>query len=759
MSSEVGSGQVAIHPVFKGFRSLVTKEVDGATKDAARGFRTGFQKTGDQTGAAAGKGFRKAFTSNAQGAATAVLKQMTADVAKSAREVSAARLKEQDAAGKVRLAESQLAEARKRYAAGSSQVIRGEERFASVQRTLASAQDLTRVASDRLTGAKKSLAVASEQAGAASQKAGGGIRAAFSGLGSMVSGVAGGISNAFRASMGAIAHVAAQTAQVVGNTFLGIGAAITATLGASLIGGFGRLVAIENAEAKLRALGNSAEDVKTIMTNALAAVKGTSFGLDEAATIAASAVAAGIKPGQQLEKYLKLTADAATIAGVPLSEMGSILNKVTTNQKAYSAELNQLADRGIPIYQWLAEEYGVTAAELRDMVAEGKVDAETYRKVIEENIGGAALSAGDTTTGAWKNVRAAMNRLGAGILGTTMPIFKDLFNTITLGLDFATAAITPFTDKFGEGFVAKVAPALETIRGIMTELSARPEGFSITDVVDEIVAAFPALQPALDLFNVLAPILPVVRDGIAEILPALAPLIPVLAQAVVELLPGLVEIILALLPIIPPLVEMIAGLRPVLSFVADILVRLIEHLNGGIAAFSALFGLLAGDVSVDDFLETARGIPGIWGAAARSAYDFGFAVGKALRTAIGVVRDMINAVIDLINTFSLLPDIAHVGGGLTRVGGGRTGGRIPGQALGGTVTRAGLSWVGELGPEILSLPVGARVTPLEKASTGGGTFVGDLVLDSGEFLGAVRGEIRAAGHQDTLTSRMGRQQI
>ena len=38
-------------------------------------------------------------------------------------------------------------------------------------------------------------------------------------------------------------------------------------------------------------------------------------------------------------------------------------------------------------------------------------------------------------------------------------------------------------------------------------------------------------------------------------------------------------------------------------------------------------------------------------------------------------------------------------------------------AEGGTVSRSGSSWVGERGPELLNLPVGAKVTPLDKTGT------------------------------------------
>lgn len=45
---------------------------------------------------------------------------------------------------------------------------------------------------------------------------------------------------------------------------------------------------------------------------------------------------------------------------------------------------------------------------------------------------------------------------------------------------------------------------------------------------------------------------------------------------------------------------------------------------------------------------------------------------------------------------------------------------VPGQAEGGVTMRPGLSWVGEEGPEILSLPRGAEVRPLDKV--GGDTY-------------------------------------
>src|SRR5690606_10418020 len=77
-----------------------------------------------------------------------------------------------------------------------------------------------------------------------------------------------------------------------------IGATAVALAGLALKGGFERAMKIEDAQAKLAGLGHDTQTIESIMESALASVKGTAAGLDDAATIAATAVAAGIKPGQ-----------------------------------------------------------------------------------------------------------------------------------------------------------------------------------------------------------------------------------------------------------------------------------------------------------------------------------------------------------------------------------------------------------------------------------------------------------------------------
>ncbi|MRH88784.1 tape measure protein [Nocardia sp. SYP-A9097] len=256
---------------------------------------------------------------------------------------------------------------------------------------------------------------------------------------------------ASRAGLGIGSHLASGIGTTFKTAAAGIGLAAGAVIGTALSAGFSRMTAIDDAKGKLAGLGNSTQNVAGIMDSALASVKGTAFGLGEAATIAASAVAAGVKPGEDLTKYLKLTADAATIAGTSLGDMGSILNKVQTGGKAYTDDLNQLSDRGIPIFTWLQESYGKSADGLADMVKRGKIDAATFQKVIREHIGGAALESGKTLRGAWSNLHAALGRVGEAALSPFLDMMKGSLGGLTGWADKVTPIVKAASQNIATG--------------------------------------------------------------------------------------------------------------------------------------------------------------------------------------------------------------------------------------------------------------------------------------------------------------------
>lgn len=253
-------------------------------------------------------------------------------------------------------------------------------------------------------------------------------------------------------------------AETVGNKLTNFITKPALAAGAALAGvtigkGFQRLVSIDDAQARLKGLGHDAQSVQGIMDNALASVKGTAFGLDEAVTTASTAVAAGIKPGKELERYLTLVGDASAIAGTNMTEMGSIFNKVATSGVIQAEELNQLGDRGIPIYQMLADEMGVTAGEVKKLASEGKVSSETFLNAVEKGFGGAAAIMGATSfSAALDNFWASVSRIGANFLKGDGEA-NSFFETVKKGLADSLTLLEPLEELggkaglvFGESF-------------------------------------------------------------------------------------------------------------------------------------------------------------------------------------------------------------------------------------------------------------------------------------------------------------------
>lgn len=304
---------------------------------------------------------------------------------------------------------------------------------------------------------------------------------------------------------------------------IGIGASV----GEIFTKGWSRMTAIDEAKAKLTALGHSVEEVTAISENANAAVKGTAYGMDAAMSAAASATAAGIAPGKELTRYLTLMGDAAAVAGVDMNEMGSIFNKVAANGKVTTEEMNQLADRGIPIWQLLAKETGKSIEELRSDISSGKVDINDFQNAIEAGMGGAAKTIGSTTIkGAIANIGASISRMGANFLGAAddgnsfagklLPLFNNLMGF--MGKIEAGAAV------LGQAVGAILGPLMDGLGQVFNEVSAGSG--SLAPLKTAII------QIASVVGRMISTLMPIVISNIRTIMKVIRPIATVVAAVV-----------------------------------------------------------------------------------------------------------------------------------------------------------------------------------------------------------------------------------
>lgn len=278
-------------------------------------------------------------------------------------------------------------------------------------------------------------------------------------------------------------------------------AAIGAATGVAAIGtaiikaGLKRSIDIQVATAKMKGLGLSATQVKTAMDNALSAVLGTAYGLGDAADLASVAITAGVKEGAQLEEQLKAATNAAAAMNVPLSESGMIFRKVWTSGKVTMNEINQIQDRGLGIMGALADHYKVSGEEMTKMVSSGKVDMETFTKVINDFAGNVAKEMGQTLPGAMMNFKNAIGRIGEMFTTPAITGAVPLLNSINGALKRLEVILKPIGDSIGKYLTQKMGELAKKIDDL--DMSKVVDGFkNAVYAIDEFKGAITALLTA-----------------------------------------------------------------------------------------------------------------------------------------------------------------------------------------------------------------------------------------------------------------------
>lgn len=414
--------------------------------------------------------------------------------------------------------------------------------------------------------------------------------------------------------MGGLGKAAGTAAKIAGGAAAIVGGAIA---GVALKGGFDRALNIEAAQAKLSGLGHDVQSVTKIMDNASAAVKGTAFGMGDAAGAAASMVAAGIKPGQDLEKTLTLVGDAASIAGTDFNSMSAIFGKVAASNKLQGDTIAQLHDAGIPALQLVAKEMGVTAEEASAMASKGEVDFATFQRAMQEGMGGAALKSGETFSGAMANTKAALGRIGETILTPFLGALTNGANGIIPVFDSINAALKPVMESFGEWLSGiDFAGAFAGLGEVFGQISAvavpflTQLGSTFAPLIPQVIELVTNLSPMSLLFQSLAPVLPLIgtllqtiAQALSMVLQAVLPiiqqvagfLIPLFTQLMAAVLPPLIGVVTQVVAAIGPLIQ---ALGPILQGVLTALMPLITTVFGLIqTVITTVLGVVSGIIS------------------------------------------------------------------------------------------------------------------------------------------------------------------
>lgn len=393
------------------------------------------------------------------------------------------------------------------------------------------------------------------------------------------------------------------------------------------------------------------------------------------------------------------TEKAAKVADMAIRDMSDNANKMGTSIEAIQNAYQGFAKQNYTMLDNLKLGYGGTKAEMERLLADAeKLSGQKYDISNLNDV--------------YEAIHVIQTEMG--ITGTTA---KEATGTISGSINMIKAKFEDFKVSIGE----TVAPVVQSFLSLVIDNLPTIEGMigQVIPVISNLMSTI--LPPVMELSSSLLPVLVELFNSLipvfGDITAVMIPLIATFAEMAQSILPPIIKLFSQVVSdILPPLLaifnELAKLVLPLVMTVFEAMLPIIEPIMNTIAAvIRTALALIKGDwESVWNGLKEI--LSNIW------------------KTIEGIVKTGINFVISGINTFIRGLNRIKIPEWVPGLGGmGINIKEIPTLAAGGEILKAGRVIVGEAGPEMLELPQGARVKPLDKA--------GGITFSRGAFEGAI----------------------
>ena len=322
-----------------------------------------------------------------------------------------------------------------------------------------------------------------------------------------LSGIESGVSNISSkfSALGAIGFTAIQN---LTNSAIDFGQKIAGSVLDPLVeGGKRRALNIEQAKFQFEGLGL---DVEKTMASARDAVKGTAYGLDEAAKIAGIFGTTGMEAGEEMTTALRAIAGTAAMSGAGFMEVGDIFTDVFGKGKAQAEDFNRLSARGVGGAQMIAKyleevegQAGITGAEVTKMASEGKISSEMFATAMNWAFGEHATKANEIYTGSLSNMRAALSRIGAEFQSVKLERHRKTFNALTPVIDELHESMMPVVELYAKWQTYKGDMMVKAITGMQQPIKdLKPSFENVASIITNLSNAARAIgKPFVDAFK------------------------------------------------------------------------------------------------------------------------------------------------------------------------------------------------------------------------------------------------------------------
>ena len=248
---------------------------------------------------------------------------------------------------------------------------------------------------------------------------------------------------------------------------------------------------------QLRGFTGGVEEADRAFSKFVEIAKATPFDVKQVANAARTMMGFGVSTEEAGMRVKQLAIVAASTGG-DLNQMARNLGQIQANQRAYTRDLMQFANQGIPIYQMLGDVMGKSTEQVRKMAEEGKIgfnevaaalDLMTQKGSAYEQI---ANQMSSTFQSRLEEIASAVTTTSAHFIAAIQAMDQALGGP----LEKSMQGLANLINLIGEGFkfVAANANTLRPIIAALTTLLLGAVGIAMVQNIAAIGAAFVALK-------------------------------------------------------------------------------------------------------------------------------------------------------------------------------------------------------------------------------------------------------------------------
>ena len=199
---------------------------------------------------------------------------------------------------------------------------------------------------------------------------------------------------------------------------------------------------------------------------------------------------------QESKSWLVTLGDAVAAMGGGQAELEGLaraIGQIQQKGKLQAEEALQLAERGIPVWQILADKMGLSVAEVQDLASRGELLADDVLPMLQDGLneafGGAMAAQAETFNGRLAQLRDYASQ---ALMAFTGPMFAQAKEGLAaLGELVGSPAFQEFAAVWGERIGAALAAAASFLTGTVVPALIVVAGW-ITDTVIPALVAFAA---------------------------------------------------------------------------------------------------------------------------------------------------------------------------------------------------------------------------------------------------------------------------